>query len=155
MNEARAPRPGAMDRILFLDFDGVLHPNLCSVEDRFQRVPLLWDCLLSMRMPVQIVISSSWRFHYSIDELRAFFPEDLRHRVVATTGPAIIGKYSRYREIQAYLSKRKGAARWCALDDTGWEFPSNVPELLLCNGGTGMTPVEAVRLRAWFDREGC
>jgi hypothetical protein len=139
-----------MTNLLFLDFDGVLHPNLCLATEYFRRVPELRECLLSLPIHVDIVVSSSWRFHHDLNELRAFFPDDMRGRIVATTGPAFIGKHSRYREIQAYLSKCRGAVKWCALDDSGWEFPENVQELLLCKGATGMMAAEVERLRTWF-----
>jgi hypothetical protein len=42
---------------LFLDFDGVLHPNLAAPQERFVRLPLLLEAIGDH--PVDIVISSS------------------------------------------------------------------------------------------------
>ena len=52
---------------LFLDFDGVLHSMSGYRDQPFCRLPLLEEVLVNT--DVDIVISSSWRFQYSLDEL--------------------------------------------------------------------------------------
>ena len=46
--------------ILFLDFDGVLHPNSDDSE-HFSCAPLLWE-LLRRHPDVRVVLSTGWRF---------------------------------------------------------------------------------------------
>lgn len=58
--------------VLFLDFDGVTHPEPCCQEDVFCRLNLIEDVLLGFPT-VDIVISSSWRDHYTLEYLRSFF----------------------------------------------------------------------------------
>lgn len=69
---------------LFLDFDGVTHPDPCLAEGAFCQLPLIEDVLLEFPS-VEIVISSSWRDHHSIEELREFFALEIRSRVIAVT----------------------------------------------------------------------
>ncbi len=69
--------------ILFLDFDGVLHPfpkpndpaqlfvNLDRLEGVFREYP-----------DMQIVVSSTWRESHTLLELKALFSSDLRGRVI-------------------------------------------------------------------------
>jgi hypothetical protein len=140
-------------RILFLDIDGVLHPTSCRSEDRFNRLPDLAKCLSKARSPLEIVISSSWRFHHAHREIFRRFPSEIRALIVGVTGPPFIGKYSRYEEIQAYLLQRGHDFLWAALDDCAWEFPPECPELILCDGATGVTQKELSRLRAWISND--
>lgn len=46
-----------MKLILFLDFEGVLHPQPCFQDNVFRRLP--WLAALREFPPVQIVISST------------------------------------------------------------------------------------------------
>ena len=75
----------APKKILFLDFDGVLHPSNATPQGWFCRMPLLEAAVGTQ--PVQIIISSSWRFHHSQHELIKHFPPNLRSRIVGKTGP--------------------------------------------------------------------
>lgn len=57
---------------LFLDFDGVLHPEHCHESRHFTCLSVLEEAL--RRVPQwQVVITSAWRRHKSLDELRARF----------------------------------------------------------------------------------
>ncbi|QWE09844.1 HAD domain-containing protein [Polynucleobacter sp. es-EL-1] len=136
-----------MDRILFLDFDGVLHPTHFAGEDPFNRVHLLEAALVNQ--PLGIVISSSWRFTHSLEKLRKLLPNSIAQLVIGTTGAAVIGKHPRYQEIQAYLHSY-GQAHWCALDDSYWEFPTPCPELIRCNPNTGITEKQIALLTTWL-----
>lgn len=69
---------------LFLDFDGVLHPAFCPAEEHFCRRPLFED-VMRRHPAVRIVISSSWRHHYPVGQLRARFSPDIAERIVGTT----------------------------------------------------------------------
>ncbi len=54
--------------ILFLDIDGVLHPDPAMAEEGFFQRHLLWQ-LLSARTELKVVISSDWRTRHSLPEL--------------------------------------------------------------------------------------
>ena len=57
-----------MNKLLFLDFDGVLHPTHFAGQDPFNRVHLLEETLEGSN--IGIVISSSWRFTHSLEKLQ-------------------------------------------------------------------------------------
>ena len=73
--------------ILFLDFDGVLHPHLRHEPD-FCRLPLLWG-ILRAAPEAKVVFSTSWREVYRPDEMVEFVTygggEDLAHRIIGQT----------------------------------------------------------------------
>ena len=69
--------------LLFLDFDGVLHPDDGS-QEVFCCLPLLESWM--QRLPaVQVVISSSWRSVHSMSELVEFLGPVVGPRVVGCT----------------------------------------------------------------------
>jgi hypothetical protein len=127
--------------ILFLDFDGVLHPVGASGM-HFCCLPLLEAMLREpSHASVSIVISSTWRLAHPLARLRAFFSEDIRARIVGVT-PALDdydSEHERHEEINAWLQKA-AVQRWAALDDDIEGFPAhrrkNVvftsPEVGLC-----------------------
>ena len=133
---------------LFLDFDGVLHPNLALPDQYFGRLPLLEQALGNADL--QIVISSSWRFQSTLSRLRALFPASMQARIMSTTGPAHIGRHARWHEITAYCAA-SGITDWRALDDAHFEFPSPCEQLIRCEGSRGIGPKECDALAAWLD----
>lgn len=128
---------------LFLDFDGVLHPSIPNADQTFSRLPILVSVLDSAL--IDIVISSSWRFHRQWDEILALFPPLFRRKVVGCTGAAVEGKYSRFREIEAYVRASR-IQLWCALDDSEFEFPAPCEQLVLCDGSVGVTESNALQV---------
>lgn len=69
--------------ILFLDFDGVLHP-LSRNQPDFVRAPLLAPVLVAFP-ETEVVLSTSWRTFHDIDALCAFLPPVVAACVVGTT----------------------------------------------------------------------
>lgn len=135
--------------LIFLDFDGVLHPASAYRTDPFSRAPLLVDALGERE--AGIVISSSWRFGYEYRELLAFLPHELSRRVVGTTGDPQFGEHGRYREILHWLREQEAVSEWRALDDAAFEFPKSCPELILCDPNVGIDHLAAAVLRQWLD----
>ncbi len=142
-----------MNQILFLDFDGVTHPEGCRTADLFCRLPLIESVLL--RYPhVQIVISSSWRETQPLEELRQRFRLELRERVVGCTPlarqdpcePAM--RHVREIECRAWLQMHRPDAPWIALDDNPLLFQHDCPNLLAIDGRVGFTEVDSLRLDA-------
>jgi hypothetical protein len=143
-----------MSKLLFLDFDGVLHPNFCPERDYFNRVGLLAEALSDRRGDLQVIISSSWRFHIAFDELLARFPREMRQLVSGATPEVEPGRHQRYREIGAWLSLCKAGTEWRALDDDLAGFPPDCPELIACDGLVGIDRFAADRLSDWLRRAG-
>jgi hypothetical protein len=138
------------NKFLFLDFDGVLHPTSHG-SLLFFNAHLLEEVFPTY--PCHIVISSSWRFHLNLDELKQRLPDKIRPWIVGVTGEAYMGQYSRYHEIVGYLYDReKHLANWKALDDAWVEFPQGCENLIRCNPNTGITVPEVKLLIDWLKK---
>ncbi len=96
----------------------------------------------------QIVISSSWRFHFELSEIRSRLGR-LNPLVTGTTGDALVGRYARHREILSYVDHHQ-ISDWHALDDAYLEFPEDVPELILCDPRVGVAPKQIETLERWL-----
>jgi hypothetical protein len=129
-------------QLLFLDFDGVMHPNPPGEAGPFVHMPLLADWLRERR-EILVVISSSWAHTgaLSVDELVCLFPEDLQSRVIGATQPGQEDeRFLRNSEISRYLAENRiEDAPWVALDDDAASFYTGWPKLVLCASKTGLT----------------
>ena len=67
--------------LLFLDFDGVLHPAMSVPNVLFCHLPLLTEWLMNEGAGVDVVISSDWRLDHGFEALLGYFPEPLRPRI--------------------------------------------------------------------------
>ena len=137
-------------KILFLDFDGVLHPT-GSASVKFSQLPMLEAFL---REPpaqnIRIVVSSTWRDAYSLNALRRFFSVDIAPRIVGctTTLEEYDSDYERGEEIEAWLAEHASSAEWIALDDHSQGFsPRLRSRVLITESSTGLTDESIVRLR--------
>ena len=78
--------------ILFLDFDGVLHPVRATIDQFFCHAPLLDTYLQRHHADAKIVLSTSWREPHSIEELLDFLPDTLHHRILGLTTLRPLGR---------------------------------------------------------------
>lgn len=140
-----------MKVVVFLDFDGVLHPMPSWQHEVLQQMPVLADVL--RQFPgVEVVISSSWREHYSLEEMKEFFAEDIRHLVVGVTPVLRQGDastpFERQREIEAWLqANRSGGRPWLAIDDWAEGFEPNCQNLLLTHYKLGFQSLDGETLK--------
>lgn len=135
------------EKLLFLDFDGVLHPTHFAGQAPFSRAHLLEETL--SQFAPKIVISSSWRFTHTLEKLQKILPNHIGNLVIGATSHAIIGKHPRFQEICNYLGGY-GSVDWKALDDSYWEFPSPCTKLIRCNPNTGITEKQVLELQQWL-----
>lgn len=131
-------------RLLFLDFDGVLHQLDAEPSGRFCWLPVLAD-LLSTHPDVRIVVHSTWRYEYTDPELRA---------LLGTLGPLFVGsapRAPREQAIEMVLQSNKQVRHHAVLDDDQREFTSSSLNLLLTNPQHGIsdTKVQSA-LSAWL-----
>lgn len=125
--------------LIFLDFDGVLHPDAvylrlnCQIELRAEGELFMWSShlveALAPHQDVQIVLSTSWARNLGFQRARAALPAALRTRVIGATWHSSMSKgltdyvvwdnQTRYEQIKAYLSRLSAPARWLAVDDDG------------------------------------
>jgi hypothetical protein len=138
--------------VLFSDFDGVVHPRPTAgrTAGLFCSMHLLEEVLREIP-EVEVVISSSWREHHPFEEIREYFAEDLRSRVVGVTqslshkrSPAWLRAYPRHAECIAWLQRnRLRGTYWLALDDSPEEFAPGCTQLIAVDGTEGLTPFVA------------
>jgi hypothetical protein len=129
-------------KVVYLDFDGVLHPSSPMMDGLFSRSHLLEP--LFENSNAEIVISSSWRFTHTPGELQAKLTSHLAQRVIGMTDNAVIGKHTRYQEILHHVRHLEPHTTWRALDNFYLEFPTS------CNPNTGIGPKEIAQLRTWL-----
>ncbi|MEJ8850819.1 HAD domain-containing protein [Variovorax rhizosphaerae] len=146
--------------ILFLDFDGVLHPvhdGEFAGPPVFCHLPRL-ERLLREFPRVDVVITSKWREHLSLEILREFFSEDIRPRVVGMTPltqPNSLGYMQARREeaVIAWLQEHgMHEGHWVALDADDWQFPNHRDRLVACIPQVGFDDQTEASLRAHFER---
>jgi hypothetical protein len=147
------------DCIVFLDFDGVTHPDPCETGRLFTKLPLIEEVLRRFN-ECKIVISSSWRVVHPLDEMRGYFAVDMQSRVIGMTPEhralrgGLVSSYSRQWECEAWLrgervwlpQQRRLDSPWIAIDDRDDWFSPDCTNLLTTNSQTGFTPDDAIRL---------
>jgi hypothetical protein len=127
--------------LLFLDFDGVLHPDAVYLrrgraELRAEGQLFMWAHYLQAvveETDVQIVLSTSWARHLGYQRARKALPEPVSRLVVGATWHSAMRKagsdhrtlwdlQTRYEQIQSYLGRLRGPVEWLAVDDddVGW-----------------------------------
>jgi hypothetical protein len=148
--------------ILFLDYDGVLHPNEVYLysgprlelradgHTLFEHGELLCT-LLAPHPQVRIVLSTSW-----VSALRCFndaknyLPPALQARVIGSTWHSTQDRYrwdamTRYEQIMGYVLRHR-LPNWLALDDDNAGWPRNQRHRLVHTdewGGLGDVPAQA------------
>ena len=159
--------------ILFLDFDGVLHPDAAYLvrgrpELRGDGRLFMWagylvDALASAQH-VRIVLSTSWARELRYARARDCLPVELRQRVIGATwhsGMATDDEHrplgrdtwwdtsTRYQQIRRYVD-RAGITDWIAVDDQpeGWA-DADRDKLVVTDSNLGLSaPSARVRLAA-------
>lgn len=121
--------------LLFLDFDGVLHPDevyltkngpqLMGAGQLFMWAPILAEALVP-HSEVKIVLSTSWVRNLGFDRARKRLPAGLRDRIIGSTWHSSMAKAwsdqnwwdgaSRHDQILRYVA-RSNVSSWLALDD--------------------------------------
>lgn len=134
------------ERILFLDLDGVLHPDPPhSAAPLMCRAPLLQDWL-ALNSQVSVVISSTWRLKRTLPQLQLLFPE-WGDRIVGVTPEIPQENYQRQHECESWMRDHAQPwTPWLALDDRAWNFRPFEKRLVLVDRKTGLTTADLVRL---------
>ena len=149
--------------ILFLDFDGVLHPDeaylihgrpvLRAEGELFMWAPLLVNVLADCPK-VRIVLSTSWARDLRFTRARDWLPEPLRARVIGATWHSGMNQSlegfdklrltwwdgaTRYQQIRRYVD-RANLADWVAIDDQpeGWT-DADSDHLIQTDGSIGLS----------------
>lgn len=137
--------------ILFLDFDGVLHP-FSRPHGPLVHVPYFEQVLRDLP-GVDIVISSAWREAHSLEQLRLFFSEDIARRIIGVTPQldSLEHPFIREAEIRAWLRNAgREAEPWVALDDIASFFSPGCRNLILVDTERGFNESTEEELRKRF-----
>ena len=121
--------------VVFLDFDGVTHPEPCRSDALFCFLPRIEE-VLREHPEVDIVISSSWRLEFSLEQLRGHFSADIASRVVGVT-PS--NKQPGVNWLPEDMNEKRSAKHGCAKTGTGGRpgWPWTI-------GLTGFAPTVAI-----------
>lgn len=134
--------------ILFLDFDGVLHPDGVVLRQGAPVSPdgrplFRWASVLEAALApysaqeVQIVLSTTWVTAFDRDYATAVLPPALRSRVVDVTweqgaymqtglSQGHFKRLTRYKQVEHYV-RRNRVEHWLAIDNDP-SFPASVAE---------------------------
>lgn len=137
--------------ILFLDFDGVLHPDavyllrngkieLRSAGELFMWAPQLIGALTA-RPDIRIVLSTSWVRNLGYQKSLNALPIELGLRVIGATWHSAMSRDStdyipwdnqtRYEQIAAWLARRPQHSHWLAIDDDTFGWPNHLRKHLI------------------------
>jgi len=155
------------DHILFLDFDGVLHPDAVYLSRQgptlkadgtlFMWAPILVQILTEFPT-VSMVLSTSWVRHLGHKRALSYLPPELQNRVIGATWHSAMAKgwidenqwdgKVRYDQICRYVA-RANLRKWVALDDEvqGWAEES-IEHLVPCEPALGLnSPLTQMELQ--------
>lgn len=144
--------------ILFLDFDGVLHPDAAYLYGKIPRLNadgelFMWANLLvdalADQPEVRIVLSTSWVRLLSFKRARDFLPPVLHARVISGTWHSAADRWeTRYQQIRRYVN-RNSVSNWLVLDDDNEKWgETDRDRLILCDPNVGLRdPATQVDLR--------
>jgi hypothetical protein len=143
-------------RVVFLDFDGVLHPQSFTSENRFYWLGNFCDVMrwVDPLHQVPVVISSTWRHYHSLRLMRDAFPPDIAAQLVGVTPYLSIDDLGderdwtflgcdpfkmphRQREIRMWLHAHAPGALWLAIDDRPDYFEPGCQNLFTVPGLDG------------------
>ncbi|MBI6884972.1 HAD domain-containing protein [Pseudomonas putida] len=165
------------DVILFLDFDGVLHPDAAfrtksGIELRapgrlMMHAEILHNILRDFP-PLKISLSTSWVRMLGYQRARAALPVNLQDRTVSATWHSRMRDtaregydlFSRYEQICGAVT-RAGITRWIAIDDDpDFSWPGHDDRLVRCDPDLGLGSKQVqyelrAKLQLLFREGGC
>lgn len=140
-------------RFLYLDFDGVLHPDEVYITKH--REPeldwagslFMWESRLLAELvehpDVQVILSTNWVSHFGLARTAGYPCEGLRSRVIGTSTPERRRRpreyWSRAQEVEQHVRKHK-PDDWIIVDDDRWCEWSEAPRhrLVLCESNKAL-----------------
>lgn len=143
------------DFVLFLDFDGVLHPDAAfrtrkGIELRAPGTLMMYAGILESILrdfpQVKISLSTSWVRLLGYRRARAALPEQLQRRTISGTWHSQMrytsregyDVFSRYEQICG-AATRAGLSTWLALDDDPeFSWPASDKRLVRCDSHIGL-----------------
>jgi HAD domain in Swiss Army Knife RNA repair proteins len=128
---------------LFVDMDGVLRrlaaPKYKLEADLVVRFSAWVRELEAKYGTVELVVSSSWKDAFPLDEIRGHFPPELQRKLIGTTPTLNPPRdHQRYHEIRAWLrANDTNGSEWLAVDDQADLFLPGLSNLILVDPEVG------------------
>ena len=145
-------------RVLFLDIDGVLnstktfiatgrYPFTLDEPEGFDWIAIKLLQRLCDSSGIQIVLSSTWRMHYSPKEVGDFLglpiidktPVHFENWNEEMTIADFCTRATRGKEIVAWLADHPEVQHYCIIDDDSDMLESQLPVFVKTDGAEGMT----------------
>lgn len=146
---------------IFLDIDGVLHPELCHESRQFSNLHMLEQFSRDHEY-CDFVISSNWRHTYGIEIIKKRFGSYLGDKIVGVTShyfdiqtevPTELAPFTRHWECLSWQHQSgRSKNKWCALDMFPWLFEPYTPHLVLVDGVYGLSERSMFRLYDTVER---
>lgn len=128
--------------LLFLDFDGVLHPVTANEHERFRPEAIHSINRILDELDAVAVLSTAWRMDVSFDRFNSWF----KGRIVDSTPVHDLGRnkeHSRFHEVIDFLKVREWLhVPWIAIDDKRGYFPVSSPAYIT-KAAVGLTSKDA------------
>jgi hypothetical protein len=151
--------------VLFLDFDGVLHPDAVYLSRtgpalRSEGELFMWACHLETALgqfpTVSLVLSTSWVRHLGFKRATKYLPPALASRVVGATWHSSMAKEwpgdekwdgrTRYQQISRYASRAQ-LSSWISVDDDSEGWPQSAGNhLVTCDPMMGLGDAPTLRV---------
>jgi len=131
-----------MALLCFLDFDGVLRresaPRYRLERHLVERFEGWLRRQEAQHGSVEIVISSSWKDAFSLEELRGHFDSEYVARRIRAVTPTLTGDraFPRYDEVLAYLNDQLETP-YVIIDDQPGLFPAGLEKTIWCDPEEG------------------
>ncbi len=130
------------DFIVFLDFDGVLHPVKANEHERFRPDAIKLVNLILDELGANVVLSTAWRMDSGSGRFNSWF----KNRVIDATPIHEINmkaEHPRYLEVISFLKGKEWThVPWIAIDDKRGYFPTHSPAYIT-NAEVGLTEQDA------------
>ncbi len=128
--------------LIFLDFDGVLHPTRASDHEKFKPEAIQSVNRILDELDAKIILSTAWRMDFGIERFNAWF----KNRIIGSTPIHELDlqiKHPRFHEIVDFLkSSEWQKTPWIAIDDKRTHFPIESPAYIT-DAKTGITSTDA------------
>ena len=133
--------------IVFVDFDGVLHPASCA--ERFHGMHANDLAKVLLKADARVVVSSTWRLRRNLSALRESVGAALGSLIIGKTPiysqlnlkelPERLHAFQRHTECVAWMRKHHETPdAWLALDDRSYIFYPFCTQLVHCDEKTGL-----------------
>lgn len=135
-------------RVLFIDFDGVLHAAVGppAAMRRYVWSPLLEELLLPFP-DITVVVHASARDHTPLPTIVSQLGP-LGQRIVDIAPPRV----ERWPAICTWLASHPEVSEYWILDDAAREFPAELEQLIVCGSRTGINDVDVqLQLKQWLE----